>query len=135
MNNQNVQAARLRGWNKTMIMNKTAIPDINWLVAKLRANNPAKLTQILPQMAMTTDVAPRKWSSKLKKKLKMIAIAHLTWNRRQAKLTSNNREIKAITQGLRSFAKILKNLRVQSLAMEAIIVQQFSTLENGEHLY
>ncbi|KAA6341858.1 MAG: hypothetical protein EZS28_052426 [Streblomastix strix] len=30
MDHQKAQAARLRGWNTTMIMNKTAIPDINW---------------------------------------------------------------------------------------------------------
>ncbi|KAA6398233.1 MAG: hypothetical protein EZS28_006240 [Streblomastix strix] len=49
----------------------------------------------------------------------MIAIAHGTWNKKQAKLTSNNRKIKAITQGLRSFAKTLKNSRVQSLAIRS----------------
>ncbi|KAA6371037.1 MAG: hypothetical protein EZS28_033437 [Streblomastix strix] len=44
-----------------------------------------------------------------------------SWNlgQSQAKLSSNNREIKAITQGLRSFAKTLKNLRVQSLAIRS----------------
>ncbi|KAA6385492.1 MAG: hypothetical protein EZS28_018980 [Streblomastix strix] len=49
----------------------------------------------------------------------MIAIAQGTWNRRQAKLTNNNREIKAITQGLRSFDKTLKNSHVQSLAIRS----------------
>ncbi|KAA6381945.1 MAG: hypothetical protein EZS28_022526 [Streblomastix strix] len=48
----------------------------------------------------------------------MIAIAHGTWNKRYAKLRSNNREMKAITQGLRSFAKVLTNSRVQSLAIK-----------------
>ncbi|KAA6357958.1 MAG: hypothetical protein EZS28_046516 [Streblomastix strix] len=38
MDHQKAQAAKLRGWNITMIMNKTAIPDINWLIAKLGAN-------------------------------------------------------------------------------------------------
>ncbi|KAA6395735.1 MAG: hypothetical protein EZS28_008737 [Streblomastix strix] len=68
-------------------------------------------------MTMTTDAAPRGWGSALERELGMIAIAHGTWNKRQVKLSSNNREIKAINQGLRSFAKTLKNLRVQSLAI------------------
>ncbi|KAA6368254.1 MAG: hypothetical protein EZS28_036218 [Streblomastix strix] len=45
----------------------------------------------------------------------MIVMAHGTWNKRQAKLANNNREIKAITQGLRCFSKVLKNSRIQSL--------------------
>ncbi|KAA6365984.1 MAG: putative Transposon Tf2-6 polyprotein [Streblomastix strix] len=117
MDHQKAQAARLRGWNTTMIMNKTAIPDINWWITKLRANIPAQLIQIPPQMTMTTDAAPSGWCSTLEKEQEMIAMAQGTWNKRQAKLTSNNREIKAITQSLRSFAKTLKNLRIQSLAI------------------
>ncbi|KAA6385265.1 MAG: hypothetical protein EZS28_019206 [Streblomastix strix] len=117
MDNQKAQAAKLRGWNTTMIMNKTAIPDINWWIAKLRANIPVQLIQIPPQMTMTTDAAPCSWGSTLERELEMIAVAHGTWNKRQVKLTSNNREIRAITQGIRSFAKTLKNLRVQSLAI------------------
>ncbi|KAA6363146.1 MAG: hypothetical protein EZS28_041328 [Streblomastix strix] len=119
MDHQKAQAAQLRGWNTTMIMNKTAIPDINQWIAKLRANIPAQLIQIPPQMTMTTDAAPSGWSSTLEKEQEMIAMAHGTWNRKQTKLTSNNREIKAITQGLRNFAKILKNSRIQSLAIRS----------------
>ncbi|KAA6395502.1 MAG: hypothetical protein EZS28_008976, partial [Streblomastix strix] len=119
MDHQKAQAAKLSGWNTTMIMNQTAIPDINWWIAKLRANIPAQLIQILPQITMTTDAAPRGWSSTLEKELEMIAMAHGTWNKRQTKLSSNSREIKAITQSLRSFAKTLKNLRVQSLAIRS----------------
>ncbi|KAA6380472.1 MAG: hypothetical protein EZS28_024000, partial [Streblomastix strix] len=59
------------------------------------------------------------WGSTIESELEMIAIALGTWNKRQAKLTSNNREIKAITQGLRGFAKVLKNSRVQSLAIRS----------------
>ncbi|KAA6374180.1 MAG: hypothetical protein EZS28_030291, partial [Streblomastix strix] len=114
MDHQKVQAAKLRGWNTMMTMNKTAIPDINQWIAKLRANIPAQLIQIPPQMTMTIDVAPSGWGSTLERELQMIEIAHGTWNKRQVKLSCNNREIQAITQGLRSFAKTLKNLRVQS---------------------
>ncbi|KAA6310998.1 MAG: hypothetical protein EZS28_056210, partial [Streblomastix strix] len=66
---------------------------------------------------MTTDAAPSGWGSTLEKELEMIAMAHGTRNKRQTKLSSNIREIKAITQGLRSFTKTLKNLRVQSIAI------------------
>ncbi|KAA6355959.1 MAG: putative reverse transcriptase, partial [Streblomastix strix] len=119
MDHQKAQAARHRGRNTTMIMNKTAIPDINWWIAKLMANIPALLIQTSPQMTVTTDAAPSGWDSTLEKELEMIAMAHGTWNKRQAKLSSNNREIKVITQGLRSFAKTLKNSRVQSLAIRS----------------
>ncbi|KAA6389704.1 MAG: hypothetical protein EZS28_014767, partial [Streblomastix strix] len=119
MDRQKAQAAKLRGWNTRMIMNKMAIADINWWISKLRTNIPAQLIQIPPQMTMTTDAAPREWGSTLEKELEMIAIAHEIWNKRQVKLSSNNREIKAITQGLRSFPKTLKNSRVQSLAIRS----------------
>ncbi|KAA6384379.1 MAG: putative Transposon Tf2-6 polyprotein, partial [Streblomastix strix] len=119
MDHQKAQVARLRGWNTTMIMNKTAIPDINWWIAKLRANIPTQLIQIPPQMAMTTDAAPSGWGSTQEKEQEMITVAHGTWKKRQAKLSSNNREIKAITQGLRSFDKTLKNLRIQSLTIRS----------------
>ncbi|KAA6382812.1 MAG: hypothetical protein EZS28_021664 [Streblomastix strix] len=119
MDHQKTQAARLRGWNTTMIMNKTAIPYINWWIAKLKANIPAQLMQVPPQIAMTTDAAPSGWGSTLEKELEMIAMAHGTQNKRQAKLTSNNREIKAITQDQRSFAKVSKSSRVQSLAIRS----------------
>ncbi|KAA6341636.1 MAG: hypothetical protein EZS28_052443, partial [Streblomastix strix] len=102
MDHQKAQAARLRGWKTTIIKNKTAIPDINRWIAKLIANTPAQLIQISPQMTMTTDAAPSGWDSTLEKEQEMIAMAHGTWNQRQAKLSSNNREIKAITQGLRN---------------------------------
>ncbi|KAA6370870.1 MAG: hypothetical protein EZS28_033602 [Streblomastix strix] len=58
MDHQKAQAARLRGWNTMMIMNKTAIPDINWWIAKLMANIPTQLIQVLPQMTMTIDAVP-----------------------------------------------------------------------------
>ncbi|KAA6379917.1 MAG: putative reverse transcriptase, partial [Streblomastix strix] len=119
MDHQKAQAARLRGWKTKIIMNKPAIPDINWLIVKLKANTPAQLIQISPKMTMTTDAAPSGWDSTLENEQEMIAMAHGTWNKRQAKLSSNNREIKAITQGLRSFAKTLKNSRVQSLAIRS----------------
>ncbi|KAA6362766.1 MAG: hypothetical protein EZS28_041706, partial [Streblomastix strix] len=102
-----------------MVMNKTAIPDINWWIAKLRANIPAQLIQLPPQMTMRTDAAPNGWGSTLKKELKMIAMAYGSQNKKYAKLTSNNREIKAIIQGLRSFTKTLKNLRIQFLAIRS----------------
>ncbi|KAA6377653.1 MAG: putative Transposon Tf2-9 polyprotein [Streblomastix strix] len=119
VDHQKAQSARLRGWNTTMVMNKTSILYINWWIAKLRANIPAQLIQIPPQMTMTTDAAPSELGSTLEREPEMIAIAHGTWNKRQAKLSSNNREIKAIIQGLRSFAKTLKNSRVQSLAIRS----------------
>ncbi|KAA6379820.1 MAG: hypothetical protein EZS28_024653 [Streblomastix strix] len=84
---------------------------------KLRANIPAQLIQISPQMTMTTDAAPSGWGSILEKEPEMIAIAHGTWNIRQAKLINNSRDINAITQGLRSFAKSLMNSRVKSLGI------------------
>ncbi|KAA6386068.1 MAG: hypothetical protein EZS28_018405 [Streblomastix strix] len=119
MDHQKAQAARLRGCNTIMIMNKTAIPDINKRIVKLRANTPAQLMQIPSQMTMTTDAAPSGWSSTLEKEQEMIAMAHGTWNQRYVKLTRNNREIQSITQGLRSFAKILNNSQVQSLAIRS----------------
>ncbi|KAA6364248.1 MAG: hypothetical protein EZS28_040227, partial [Streblomastix strix] len=119
MDHQKAQAARLRGWKTTMIMNQAAIPDINWWITKLRANIPAQLIQIPPQIAMTTDAAPSGWGSTQEKELEMIAMVRGTWTKRQAKLSNDNREIKAITQRLRSFAKTLKNSRVQSLAIRS----------------
>ncbi|KAA6361971.1 MAG: hypothetical protein EZS28_042501, partial [Streblomastix strix] len=79
VDHQKAKAARLRGQNTTMTMNKTAIPDINWWIAKFRANIPAQLIQISPQMTMTTDAAPSRWGSTLDKELEMIAMAHGTW--------------------------------------------------------
>ncbi|KAA6358176.1 MAG: hypothetical protein EZS28_046297, partial [Streblomastix strix] len=78
MDHQKAQAARLRGWNTTMIMNKTTIPDINWRNAKLKANIHAQLIQIPRQMTMTTDAAPSGWGSGLEKELEMIAMAQGT---------------------------------------------------------
>ncbi|KAA6386415.1 MAG: hypothetical protein EZS28_018062 [Streblomastix strix] len=62
MDHQKAQAAKLRGWNTTMVMNETAIPDINWWIANFRANIPAQLIQIPPQITMTTDAEPNKRS-------------------------------------------------------------------------
>ncbi|KAA6361917.1 MAG: hypothetical protein EZS28_042555 [Streblomastix strix] len=102
-----------------MIVNKTAIPDINWWMTKLGANIPAQLVQIPPQMTMTTDAATSGWGQTLEKALEMIAMTQRTWNKRQAKLISNNKEIKAINQNLRSFSIFLKNSRVQSLVIRS----------------
>ncbi|KAA6399441.1 MAG: hypothetical protein EZS28_005039 [Streblomastix strix] len=119
MDHQKAFAAKQRGWNTTMTMNKTAIPDINWWAAQFRANIPTQLIQILSQIIMVADAAPSGWDSTLERELEMIEMAHRTWNKSYAKLSNNNREIKAITQGLRSFAKTLKNSRVQSLAIRS----------------
>ncbi|KAA6376873.1 MAG: hypothetical protein EZS28_027600 [Streblomastix strix] len=70
-------------------------------------------------MTKSKDATPSRWGSTLERELEMKAIDHGTWNKRQVKLTSNIREIKAITQGLRSFAKTLKNLRIQYLAIRS----------------
>ncbi|KAA6395508.1 MAG: hypothetical protein EZS28_008961 [Streblomastix strix] len=68
------------------------------------------------QMTMITDTAPSGKGSTSEKELEMIVMAHGTWNKRYAKLSSNNREIKAKTQGLRGFAKVLKNSQITHLA-------------------
>ncbi|KAA6372350.1 MAG: hypothetical protein EZS28_032121 [Streblomastix strix] len=112
-------------------MNKTAIPDINQWIANLRANIPAQLIQTPPQMAMTKNAAPSGWGSTLEKQLEMKVMAHRTWNKRQAKLSSSSREIKAITQSLRSFEKSQRVREFNPQRLEAITIQQFSTLGNG----
>ncbi|KAA6311404.1 MAG: hypothetical protein EZS28_056134, partial [Streblomastix strix] len=84
-----------------------------------RANIPAQLIQILPQITMTTDEAPSGWGPTLEREMEIIATVHGTWNKRQVKLSSNNREIKAIAQDLRSFAKVLINSQVQSLIIRS----------------
>ncbi|KAA6386676.1 MAG: putative Pro-Pol polyprotein [Streblomastix strix] len=81
MEHQKAQTAKPRGWNTMMIMNKTAIPDINWWIAKLRANIQAQLIQIPPQMTMIIDAAHSGWGSILERELEMIAMAHGTWNK------------------------------------------------------
>ncbi|KAA6394350.1 MAG: hypothetical protein EZS28_010122 [Streblomastix strix] len=61
MDHQNAQAARLGGWNATMITDKTAISDTNWRIANFRQNILAQLIQIPPQMTMTKDAATSGW--------------------------------------------------------------------------
>ncbi|KAA6393041.1 MAG: hypothetical protein EZS28_011437 [Streblomastix strix] len=78
MDHQKAQAARLRGWNTQNIMNKTAIPDINWWIAKLRANIPTQLIQILPQMIMIKDAAPNSCGLTIENVLEIIVSAHGT---------------------------------------------------------
>ncbi|KAA6356926.1 MAG: hypothetical protein EZS28_047547 [Streblomastix strix] len=114
---QKSQAARLKCRNTTMIINITAIPDRNWLITKLRVSISAQLVQIAPQMTMTTDAAPSGSDSTQEKEPEMTAMAYGTWNKREARLTNYNREIKAITQSLRSFAKVLKGARNQCFAI------------------
>ncbi|KAA6390520.1 MAG: hypothetical protein EZS28_013951 [Streblomastix strix] len=109
-------------------MNETAIPEINWWMIKLKVNIPAQLIQIPPQMTMTMDAVPSVWGSTLEKELEMITVAHGTWNKRQAKLTRINKEIKALTQDLRSFAKTLKNLRFQSLEIRSDNIKAVSDI-------
>ncbi|KAA6381811.1 MAG: hypothetical protein EZS28_022664 [Streblomastix strix] len=81
MDYQKAQAAKLKGWNAKMIMNKTVIPDINWWVSKLKMNISAQLLQILPKMTMTMDAAPSDKGSTLDIELEMITMAHGTWNK------------------------------------------------------
>ncbi|KAA6358949.1 MAG: hypothetical protein EZS28_045524 [Streblomastix strix] len=69
MDHQKAQSARLRGWNTMMIMNKTAIPNLNWWIARLRASIPAQLIQIPPQMTMTTDAAPSGWGLNIRERI------------------------------------------------------------------
>ncbi|KAA6381307.1 MAG: hypothetical protein EZS28_023168 [Streblomastix strix] len=68
-------------------------------------------------MTMTTDAASSRCGSTLERVMEIIAMAQGTQNKIQAKLTNKNREIKATTQARRSFAKVLKNSQVQSLAI------------------
>ncbi|KAA6388423.1 MAG: hypothetical protein EZS28_016046 [Streblomastix strix] len=70
-------------------------------------------------MTMKIDVALSGLGSTLEKELEMIAMTHEIWNKRYAKFTGNSMEIKAVTQSLRSFAKVLKNSRIQSLAIRS----------------
>ncbi|KAA6362369.1 MAG: hypothetical protein EZS28_042104 [Streblomastix strix] len=72
------KAARLRGWNTTMITNKIAIPDINQWISKFRAHIQAQLIQIPPKVIMTTNAATSRWGSTQERDLKMIAIAYGT---------------------------------------------------------
>ncbi|KAA6341151.1 MAG: hypothetical protein EZS28_052478 [Streblomastix strix] len=81
MDHQKAQAARMRGLNSTMIMNKTTIPDKKWWIAKLRANIPALPIHIPPQMIMTTDAEPSEWGSTLEREFEIIAMAYGTWNK------------------------------------------------------
>ncbi|KAA6394944.1 MAG: hypothetical protein EZS28_009525 [Streblomastix strix] len=119
MDYKKAQAAMLIGQNSMMKMNKTTIPDINRWIAKLRANIPAQLKQTIPQMTILLDAALSGRDSTLEKGMEMIAMVHGISYKRKVKLASNNKEIKAITQSQRSFTKVLKNSRIQSLVIKS----------------
>ncbi|KAA6380626.1 MAG: hypothetical protein EZS28_023846 [Streblomastix strix] len=63
---------------------------------------------------MTTDAVPCGWGSILETQSEMIEQTHGNQNKKQARLTNSNREIKAVICDLRIYAKVLKISQNQS---------------------
>ncbi|KAA6374024.1 MAG: hypothetical protein EZS28_030450 [Streblomastix strix] len=71
------------------------------------------------------------WGSTLVRELEMIAMAHEIWNKRLARLTSNNREIKLQPKAYDVSLMPQRISESNSWRSEAITVQQFTSTIRG----
>ncbi|KAA6369513.1 MAG: putative reverse transcriptase [Streblomastix strix] len=101
------RAARLRGWESTLQLKLTILPELFWWHSMILANKPLDLLmKSIVTATMTTDASKTGWGAVLNMNQQEI-LASATWKKPLSLWPSNQREARAILYALRRFRKQL----------------------------
>ncbi|KAA6360405.1 MAG: putative Transposon Tf2-9 polyprotein, partial [Streblomastix strix] len=101
------RAARLRGWDSTLQLKLTILPELFWWHSMILANKPLELLMKSTVTAtLTTDASKTGWGAVLNMNQQEI-LASATWKKPLSLRSSNQREARAILYALRRFKKQL----------------------------
>jgi hypothetical protein len=65
LNDLKTRAVRLRGWDGSVQLTPSALPDTDWWLQALRQNRPASLLQPPPEATLFVDASPAGWGARV----------------------------------------------------------------------
>jgi ribonuclease HI len=109
-----------------------------WWKNKILINKPRSLIFRVPELTLITDASPSGWGATLEFQTQEVLVSLGTWSKKQAKWTSNHKELGAIFYGIRSFANILETLKIKAISLRSdnsTAVSNLSNLKAKESLH
>ncbi|KAA6372823.1 MAG: putative Transposon Ty3-I Gag-Pol polyprotein [Streblomastix strix] len=113
------QALKTSSWDGIMTVNKTVIKELKWWIRRIGDNQPQSLINKTITCMLTTDASPQGWGATLIYENQIELIQHDCWSEKEAEMTSNAKEIKAIYYGLLRFEQVFKKMQDQAVLIRS----------------
>ncbi|KAA6368171.1 MAG: hypothetical protein EZS28_036301, partial [Streblomastix strix] len=107
------QALKSKSWDGIMLANRTAIRELKWWIRRIGDNQPDSLINKTIICMLTTDASPQGQGATQIYENQIELIQHDCWSEKEAEMTSNAKEIKAIYYGLLRFEQVFKKIQDQ----------------------
>ncbi|KAA6400138.1 MAG: hypothetical protein EZS28_004338 [Streblomastix strix] len=113
------QALKTKSWFGIIIVNRTEIKELKWWTKKIRDNYPEFLVQKTVTCKLTTVASPQGWGATLIYENQIELIQHDCWSEKEAEMTSNAKEIKAIYYRQLRFERVFKKMQDQAVLIRS----------------
>ncbi|KAA6360853.1 MAG: hypothetical protein EZS28_043620, partial [Streblomastix strix] len=113
------QALKTNSWDGTMTVNKIVIKELKWWIRRIGDNQPESLTNKTIACMQTTDASSQGWVATLIYENQIELIQHDCWSEKEAEMTSNAKEIKAIYYGILRFEQVFKKMQNQAVLIRS----------------
>ncbi|KAA6401856.1 MAG: putative reverse transcriptase [Streblomastix strix] len=113
------QALKTNSWDGIMIVNRIVIKELKWWIRRIWDNLPQSLINKTITCMITTDASPQGWGATLTHENQIELIQHDCWSEKEAEMTSNAKEIKAIYYGLLRFEQVFKKIQDQAVLIRS----------------
>ncbi|KAA6388217.1 MAG: putative reverse transcriptase [Streblomastix strix] len=114
-----IQALKTNSWDGIMTVNKVVIKELKWWIRRIGDNQPKSLINRTITCMLTTNASPQSWGATLIYENQIELIQHDCWSEREAEMTSNAKEIKAIYYGLLRFEQVFKKMQNQAVLIRS----------------
>ncbi|KAA6376811.1 MAG: hypothetical protein EZS28_027660, partial [Streblomastix strix] len=115
------QALKMKSWNEIMIVNKVVIRELKWWIRRIGDNQPESFINRSITCMLTTDASPQGQGATLIYQNQIKLIQHNCWSEKEAEMTSNAKEIKAIYFELLRFEQVFKKMQDQAILIRSDI--------------
>ncbi|KAA6369733.1 MAG: hypothetical protein EZS28_034740 [Streblomastix strix] len=115
----NTQILKAKSLDDTMIVSKSIIKELKRCIRRIGDNQPEPLITRTITCILTTDASPLGQKITLMYDNQVKLIQHDCWNEKEAEMTSNAKEIKAIYYGLLRFEHVFKKMQDQAVLIRS----------------
>ncbi|KAA6367064.1 MAG: putative reverse transcriptase [Streblomastix strix] len=112
-------ALKTESWDGITIVNRTVIRELKQWIRRIGDNQPESLINKTITCMLTTDTSPQGWGATLIYENQIELIQHDCWSEKEAEMTSNAKEIKAIYYGLLRFEQVFEKMQDQAILVRS----------------
>ncbi|KAA6396587.1 MAG: putative reverse transcriptase [Streblomastix strix] len=113
------QALKTGSLDGIMIVNRVVIKELKWRIRRIGNSQPESLINKTITCMLTTDASPQGWGATLINENQIELIQYDCWSEKEAEMTNNAKEIKAIYYGLLRFEHVFKKMQDQTVLIRS----------------